>query len=92
MLIHLESGNCASDTTEEEIDDIAHDCYQSRKYINDDPEDGWQLYRCPSCETRFSKLSALYQHAEDAPPCSSPLKGDGCLAKLERFVARRLLQ
>jgi hypothetical protein len=60
MLIHLESGNCALDTTEEEIDDIAHDCYQSREYINDDLKDGEQLYRCPSCEMRFSKLSALY--------------------------------
>ncbi|KAL3410501.1 hypothetical protein V8F44DRAFT_635094 [Aspergillus fumigatus] len=90
MLIHLESGSCASDTTEEDIDDIAHDCYQSRKYIDDDLEHGGWLYRCPSCEMRFPKLSALYQHAEDVPPCSSPLNGQGCLAKLKRFVARRL--
>jgi hypothetical protein len=39
---------------------------------------------------KFPKLSALYQHAEDVPPCSSPLDGHGYLAKLERFVARRL--
>jgi protein-arginine kinase activator protein McsA len=90
MLIHLESGSCASDTTEEDINDIAHDCYQSRKYINDDLKHGGWLYRCPSCEMKFPKLSALYQHAEDVPPCSSPLNGHGCLAKLERFVARRL--
>jgi uncharacterized C2H2 Zn-finger protein len=90
MLIHLESGSCASDTTEEDIDDIAHDCYQSRKYLDEDLKDGGWLYRCPSCEMNFSKLSALYQHAEDVPPCSSPLNGHGCLAKLERLVARRL--
>jgi hypothetical protein len=29
MLIYLESGNCALDTTKEEINNIAHDYYQS---------------------------------------------------------------
>lgn len=90
MLIHLESGKCASDVTEEEIDNLARECYQSRKYINDGLEDGRWLYKCPSCEGEFSKLSALYQHAEDVPPCSSPINGHGCLAKLQRFIARSI--
>ncbi|GFF82359.1 hypothetical protein IFM47457_05777 [Aspergillus lentulus] len=60
MLIHLESGSCILDTTKEDIDDIAHDCYQSQKYIDDDLEHGRWLYRCPSCEIRFPKLSVLY--------------------------------
>ena len=47
-------------------------------------------YKCPSCEGKFSKLSALYQHAEDVPPCASPINGHGCLAKLERFIVRSL--
>ena len=42
MLVHLESGNCASGATEDELDNMAHECYQSRKYINDGLED-WYL-------------------------------------------------
>ncbi|KAJ6125975.1 hypothetical protein N7471_010468 [Penicillium samsonianum] len=90
MVIHLESGNCESEVTEDEIDDIAHDCFQSRKYIDDDIEGGGWNYACPSCSKDFSKLSALYQHAEDAGLCSHSMKGQGCLAKLERFIASRL--
>jgi hypothetical protein len=60
MLIHLESGSCALDTTEEDIDDIAHNYYQSWKYIDDDLEHRDWLYRCPSCEMRFLKLSVFY--------------------------------
>lgn len=90
MLIHLETGSCASNVTEDEIDDMASEFYQSRNYINDGLEDGGWLYKCPSCEGEFSKLSALYQHAEDVPPCSSPTNGHGCLAKSERFIGRSL--
>lgn len=90
MLIHLESGKCASGVTEDELDNMACECYQNRKYINDGLEDGGWLYRCPSCEGEFSKLSALYQHAEDVPPCSYLINGHSCLAKLERFIARSL--
>ncbi|KAJ5751460.1 uncharacterized protein N7511_008425 [Penicillium nucicola] len=79
MMIHLESGNCESEVTADEIDEIAHDCFQSRKYIDDDIEGGGWTY-----------LSALYQHAEDAGLCSHSMKGQGCLAKLERFIASRL--
>ncbi|PTU25586.1 hypothetical protein P175DRAFT_0554817 [Aspergillus ochraceoroseus IBT 24754] len=88
MLIHLESGNCPSRATEEEIDNIARKCYQSRKYIIS--EDGGWLYRCPSCSKEFLKLSALYQHAEDTPRCSFLSKGHECLAKLEHFIARSI--
>lgn len=37
----------------------------------------------------FSELSALYQHAENVPSCSS-LNKHGCLTKLERFITRCL--
>ncbi|KAJ0418426.1 hypothetical protein BJY00DRAFT_302818 [Aspergillus carlsbadensis] len=75
ILIHLESGNCVSECTEEEIDDIARQCYQSGKYINTGLEDGEWSYRCPSCDYEFVELSALYQHAEDVQLCSSLLTG-----------------
>lgn len=89
MLIHLESGNCASEATEGEIDSIAQDYFQSGKYIDDNGDDvrGW-MYICRNCGREFFKLSALYQHAEDVILCSPALKGNGCLAKLERFIAR----
>lgn len=90
MVIHLESGNCASEVTEDEIDEIARECFQSLKYIDDDLEGGGWTYICPSCDKNFSKLSALYQHAEDVSLCSHSMKGHGCLAKLERFIASRL--
>lgn len=90
MLIHLESGNCASKVTEEEIDDIARECYQSRKYRLDGLGDRRWLYKCPSCQVGFSKLSSLYQHAEDTPLCFFPVNARGCLAKLEHFIACNL--
>lgn len=90
VLIHLESGGCSSNITEDEIDNLARECYQSRKYINDELEDGGWLYKCPHCVTEFSKLSALYQHAEDVPSCSYLANEHGCLAKLERFLTRNL--
>lgn len=91
MLIHLESGSCASETTEERIDDLADKCPRSWEYINGNRRGygGW-IYACPSCDKQFAKLSALYQHAEDVTDCSGPLFGPGCLAKLKRFIARNL--
>ncbi|KAL2854519.1 hypothetical protein BJY01DRAFT_205302 [Aspergillus pseudoustus] len=83
MLIHLESGACASRMTEAEINNLAHECYQSRKYINNWAE-GW-MYRCPSCYKEFVKLSALYQHAEDVQDC-----GHACLDKLQVWIAKSI--
>ncbi|KAE8388155.1 hypothetical protein BDV23DRAFT_174102 [Aspergillus alliaceus] len=39
VLIHLESGGCSSNITEDEIGNFARECYQSRKYINDELEE-----------------------------------------------------
>lgn len=60
MLIYLESGSCASDTTKEEINNIAHACYQRWKYINNNLKDRGQLSSCPSYKIKFLKLSILY--------------------------------
>ncbi|KAL2783495.1 hypothetical protein BJX66DRAFT_127263 [Aspergillus keveii] len=84
MLIHLESGACASQMTEDQIDALAHRCYQSRKYVlrGLDGGEGW-MYKCPTCYREFMKLSALYQHAEDVMDC-----GHGCLDKLQVWIAK----
>ncbi|KAL4947492.1 hypothetical protein BDW69DRAFT_204329 [Aspergillus filifer] len=89
MLIHLVFGNCQSGATEATINQLARKCYQSRKYTIGYDE-GWG-YRCPSCDKEFPKLSALYQHVEDVLLCGSSSK-QGCLAKLEHFIARNLQQ
>ncbi|KAF9884196.1 hypothetical protein FE257_002187 [Aspergillus nanangensis] len=90
VLIHLESGHCASNVTKEAIDDIAREYYQSRKYISHERgTDGW-VYKCPSCERQFATLSAVYQHAENVRRCSSPTNERGCLAQLARYIARQL--
>ena len=86
----IESGGCSSNITEDDLDDLARECYQSRKYINDELEDGGWLYTCPHCVTEFSKLSAIYQHAEDVPSCSYLAKDHGCLVKLKRFISRKM--
>ncbi|KAF5858308.1 hypothetical protein ETB97_004588 [Aspergillus alliaceus] len=39
VLIHLESGGCSSNITEDEIGNFARECYQSRKYIDDELEE-----------------------------------------------------
>ena len=79
-----------SEVTEEEIDDLARQCYQSGKYINTGFEGEEWSYMCPNCDYTSAKLSALYQHAEDVSLCSSLLSGNGCLAKLAHFIARSL--
>lgn len=53
MLIHLESGTCASEVTEEEIDDIAHEYPQNKQYIDDTLENGGWIYVCPICDKDF---------------------------------------
>lgn len=53
VLIHLESGGCSSNITEDDVDDLAHECYQSRKYINYDLEDGGWLYACHTVGQNF---------------------------------------
>lgn len=89
MLIHLESGNCASFCDMDDIDDMALDCHHNRDYVEDSKWPTW-AYICPTCESEFGMLSALYQHAEAVPLCSSPLNGKGCLARLQRFLGRNL--
>ncbi|PYH99183.1 hypothetical protein BO71DRAFT_446665 [Aspergillus ellipticus CBS 707.79] len=62
-------------------------CYRSFKSFS-----GMLIHlEAGSCASgEFSKLSALCQYVEDMPMCSFLSRGHGCLAKLERFVARSL--
>lgn len=61
MVLHLEAGTCASGVTVDDVTDIAFDCYQSKRYTSDHPNFN---FKCPTCGTAFSFMSALLQHAE----------------------------
>lgn len=87
MLIHLESGTCPSGTDEEMIDDLFCEWDQSWVYKTDGR--GWR-YVCSECEREFGKLSALYQHAEDAPDCSDRIEDEGYLAELRGLIQDRI--
>ncbi|KAI9928228.1 hypothetical protein ASPWEDRAFT_170774 [Aspergillus wentii DTO 134E9] len=83
MLIHLEFGNCSSGTDKSRIYKLAHQCYQRKKYTTGDD---LHPYKCPGCDSWYSRLSGLYQHAEDVPGCSEWLEAPKCLAKLRHFI------
>ncbi|KAE8165065.1 hypothetical protein BDV40DRAFT_259312 [Aspergillus tamarii] len=87
MLIHLESGYWQSSSAEDYIRDIARECYQNKKYIRDSFYIG---YFCFACDKDFDHLSALWQHCEDSLSCSYLLQGQQCLAKLQRYLYRKL--
>ncbi|GFF49482.1 hypothetical protein IFM58399_08566 [Aspergillus lentulus] len=82
MLIHLESGRCPSGTDIDDINRLARECYQSRKYIDTEGD-----YVCPGCDKFCSKLSGLFQHVEDSLSCSYLKESGQCLAKLEHYIS-----
>jgi hypothetical protein len=88
MLIHLESGSCDSGTSVGGLDQIALECYQSRKYLTN-LEDEYP-YFCPGCQVEFTTLSGLFQHAETVPLCERYTVFPECLAKLERFIEQKI--
>lgn len=83
ILIHLESGTCPSQVDLEDIDELAHRCYQARHYTN---PYGTSKYRCPNCSRDFRFPSALFQHAETTPMCQEQLESGYYLEKLEHWI------
>lgn len=89
MLIHLEAANCPGGlVVPGEIEFLAGSCYQARKY-------SYMIfdrfpYFCPRCRRQFWLLSGLVQHAETSPGCRDLTTGNGCLAKLERLIAKEI--
>lgn len=90
VLIHLESGTCASGTNEQSINYIARNNCLSAEFTIDNSKGGGWAYFCPECERQFGKLSGLYQHAEDVPDCFYLAQADGHLAKLRRLILNRI--
>lgn len=60
MLIHPESENCVSNITEDEIDNIARECYQSQEYTDDGLENGgWLCERDSQSFLRFTNTRGM---------------------------------
>ncbi|EDN02431.1 predicted protein [Histoplasma mississippiense (nom. inval.)] len=88
MLLHLESGTCASGVDVDYIDELAFECYQSPKY-SDNVNDDFPFF-CLICGSEFGSLSGLFQHSETTLNCRSNTTDRGCLAKLRHFMRMRL--
>lgn len=61
MLLHLETGTCASGADRYFVSDIGRRCYRAFHYIS--YSSGYP-FQCPTCETPFGLMSGLVQHVE----------------------------
>lgn len=61
MLLHLETGTCASGANRYSVLNAGRKCYRAFYYISVTP--GY-AFQCPTCETPFSLMSGLVQHVE----------------------------
>ena len=98
QIIHLESGACTSGINILDLNNTAARCFQWSQYIDEDYRqdlldcvelatyytDTVYPYRCPECDTNFTKLSALFQHVE-SNSCDQTLD-DYPIGKLKRFL------
>jgi hypothetical protein len=101
MVLHMESGTCPSDIDMIDLNESAAMCYQWEAYIDKDfrnellnREDLQSEYsgpvypfRCPECDTGFTKLSGLFQHVY-SQVCKQGLY-EGKMAKLIRWLENR---
>ena len=101
MIIHLESGTCASEIDIIDLNESAAQCFQWKAYLDEEFRDGLlnrravqsdyddtvYPFRCPECDTVFTKLSGLFQHVH-SKACSQGLH-DGKIGKLVRWLEVR---
>jgi len=101
MILHLESGTCPSKIDMIDLNESAAMCYQWKAYIDGDyrdellNRDDLQLeyngpvypFRCPECNTGFTKLSGLFQHVY-SKACNQGLY-EGNIAKLIKWLNNR---
>ena len=84
-MIHLESGQCASNVSCEDIHEWAFQCYQHKEYTVDD--DGDLCYWCKACKKDFEYVSGLFQHIE-TPTCGA--RNNGYFAKLKKYIVNQV--
>lgn len=101
MLIHLESGICASGIDLAEINRYAAQCYQWKKYLGKEfrlqllagntkyrEESSNEPFQCPTCDRSYPKLSSLFNHIW-TPSCDQGLFGSP-IGKLKKWLKRNL--
>ncbi|KID85918.1 C2H2 finger domain-containing protein [Metarhizium guizhouense ARSEF 977] len=86
VLLHLESGNCASEVDNDWMVDLAFECHQARFYTSEDDD---YNFECPTCGTPFLAMSGLLQHVE-SDVCTEGLAMGKPLFKFLRFLQSRL--
>lgn len=101
MIIHLESGACHSETDIIDLNESAAMCFQWKAYLDeqyrDELLDRCDLqsqysetvypFKCPGCDTVFTKLSGLFQHVY-SKACGQDLH-KGKISKLIRWLEQR---
>lgn len=101
MIIHLESGACESEIDGIDLNKSAAMCYQWRAYLDGDFRDAMldcrdiqseyneivYPFSCPGCDTKFTKLSGLFQHVY-SNACNQELY-QGKIGKLIRWLEVR---
>lgn len=102
MLIHLESGTCASGVNLVYLNSVAATCFHWKKYVKKDfrvrllngdgtyrsEKDGGKPFVCPTCGEEFPLLSSLFAHVWSSS-CKQSRNG-GALGKLKRWLWRCL--
>ena len=85
MMIHLESGNCKSQVTIDDIDTWALEGHRSWTYVN---QEGSTRYKCPTCGSPLDYISGLMQHLE-SNACHGSLERN--LDSLSDHLERRIM-
>ena len=90
MIIHLEQNSCKSGIGMLDLNETAAKCYQWKRYVNSGMRDvlldrthlfpNGSPFRCPTCDTCFLLLSALFQHV-GTQACSQDMRS-GAIQKL----------
>jgi hypothetical protein len=86
VVLHLEVGSCESGADEDFVTEVAFECYQSSHYTSDNPSFRFQ---CPTCDTPFSSIGALLQHAE-SDTCDEHLGKNKALGKFLHYLDKRM--
>ncbi|KXT13088.1 hypothetical protein AC579_2148 [Pseudocercospora musae] len=101
MIIHLESGKCASGIDVCTVNRLAVWCYQFKKYTckdfypqllkastayRDDPAN--HPFKCPTCGSTFPLVSSLFMHTY-SPSCEQTM-GGGAIGKLKKWLRKSL--
>lgn len=85
MIIHLEAGNCSQAVNIVDLNYAAVTCHDWRRFIQGEyhrllmkrktnylRNNKVRPFKCPTCATTFTKLSAMFQHIE-SPACPQRL-------------------